>query len=320
MRLTGYRFQTSLISRSGERVWRGRGSLYSEAVFSGPTFHSAVKRPGPPDFQFKKKNKYCLLSLQRIRRLSPVEQNWESYRGSTRKKKKIQTRGQGSTGIVVDSLNGREAPGRAGALPREPLTSGGRLGSGHPRQSTDGPVSAARPPACPPPYPPRVRPPGAAARRWPASSDASGGPRQLQRSGPPGAARPARPRCPRFPPPPRLPANARDTASRQPPSLSSGSELTRSKRPPRHLPRQRGPLLRTRTQAPPSPARGTLARHAGKESFLLAGARPRLPRAGIWKRESGRWCSRAARESRSGRRLGFFRSVHPFVRRGVSPD
>lgn len=135
-----------------------------------------------------------------------------------------------------------------------------------------------------------------------------------------GAARPARPRCPRFPPPPRLPANARDTASRQPPSLSSGSELTRSKRPPRHLPRQRGPLLRTRTQAPPSPARGTRARHAGKESFLLAGARSRLPRAGIWKRESGRWCSRAARESRSGRRLGFFRSVHPFVRRGVSPD
>lgn len=179
----------------------GGGAPYTPrpCVF-GPTVHSAVKTPGPPDFQLKKKKKYCLLRLQQIRRLSPVEQNWESYRGSTHQTRKkiiiiiIQTRGQGSTGIVVDSLNGREAPGRAGALPREPLTSGGRLGSGHPWQPTDGRVSAARPPSCPPPpYPPRVRPPGAAARRRPASSDASGGPRQTAPEGRPSRRGPAAP-------------------------------------------------------------------------------------------------------------------------------
>lgn len=164
--------------------------------------------------------------------------------GVDEKEKKIQTRGQGSTGIVVDSLNGREAPGRAGALPREPLTSGGRLGYGHPRQSTDGRVSAARPPACPPPYPPRVRPPGAAARRWPASSDASGDSRQLQRSGPPGAA-----------PLPPLPAAAALT-----------SERTRHRQPPTALTLfgERTNTLEATASPPPPSARPAPAHaHAG---------------------------------------------------------
>lgn len=141
-------------------------------------------------------------------------------------------------------LNGREAPGRAGALPRKPLTSGGRLGYGHPRQSTDGRVSVARPPASPPPYPPRVRPPGAAARRWPASSDASGDSRQLQRSGPPSAA-----------PLPPLPAAAALT-----------SERTRHRQPPTALTLfgERTNTLEATASPPPPSARPTPAHaHAG---------------------------------------------------------
>lgn len=95
------------------------------------------------------------------------------------------------------------------------------------------------------------------------------------RSCPPGSAP-----LPHFPPPPPcLPANTRVTASAQPPSLSSGSGLARSKRPPRR-PRQRGPLLRWRTQAPPR-ARGA-RRGARREGEFSAGFSSTPPFAAAW--------------------------------------
>lgn len=214
MRLTGYRFQTSLISRRGERVWRGRGSLYSEAVFSGPTFHSAVKTPGPPDFQFKKKNKYCLLSLQRIRRLSPVEQNWKSYRGSTRKKKKKskpEVRGRRESSLIRST----DVKPRAGQAPSRGNPS--RLAGGSAPVTRDSPRTDQSPRPGPPPARRRTHPVSALPGLLPDGGRLPPTPRAAPDSSR-GAARPARPRCPRFPPPPRLPANARDTASRQPPT------------------------------------------------------------------------------------------------------
>lgn len=212
--------------------------------------------------------------------------------------------------MVVDSLNGREAPGRAGALPREPLTSGGeaRLRSpaaAHGRTSLRGPAPLLPAAAVPTPCPPSRG----------CCPTAAGFLRRLGRpptDSPRGAARPARPRCLRFPPPPpRLPANARDTAGRQPPSLSSGSELTRSKRPPRHPPLQRRPLLRTRTQAPPSSARGMRARHAGKESFLDARSSAPPPAGGG--AGSGSQGAGAAEQRGKAARVAASASSGPFI-------
>lgn len=226
----------------------GGATYLQKVVFYGHTFQKAVKTPGPPDFQFLKKITYCLLRLQH--HVGCHRANKTEFWSYPLNEQKIQTRGQGSTGIVVYSLNERVSPG-PGSRHRGRAS---RLEDGFSPVTRDSPrrVSAARPgAACPPNQPVSALPGKTDHRLLPDGGKLPQTPRAATDS-PRGAARPARPRCPRFPPrPPRLPANARDHGSAT--VFTLFRERTNTLEGTASPPRQRGALLRTRTGSAPPP-------------------------------------------------------------------
>lgn len=244
----------------------GGATYLQKVVFYGHTFQKAVKTPGPPDFQFLKKITYCLLRLQH--HVGCHRANKTEFWSYPLNEQKIQTRGQGSTGIVVYSLNERVSPG-PGSRHRGRAS---RLEDGFSPVTRDSPrrVSAARPgAACPPNQPVSALPGKTDHRLLPDGGKLPQTPRAATDS-PQGAARPARPRCPRFPPrPPRLPANARDHGSATVFTLfrERTNTLEGTASPP---PSARCATAHAHGLRPTPRLVGRAARHAGKESFLLS--------------------------------------------------